>query len=501
MHIIVSGATGFLGRALLLHLASIGARVTAWVRDVPRARDLLGPDVELIATSDHDGLARAVAAADVVVHLAGESIVDGRWSAQRKQTLLDSRVTTAEHLLDAIRRRQTKLPLLLSASAVGYYGDRGNEVLSEVATAGVGFAAALCQQWEQAALTSDEWVERSACLRIGVVLGRHGGALPTLARISRMWLGGPLGRGEQWVPWIHIDDAVAAIGHVIATPTLRGPINVVSPNPVHQRELATCVGITLSRPARLPTPTAIIRLLLGEAATLVLSSQRAVPTALLRSGFAFRFTNVGSAIDDLLRNDRAVVIRRLRRGDAPRSPYLEGHTPSHVLVARTKIERPLEDIIGFFADPENLALLTPPTMSFAIKTPRPIEMAVGAVIDYRISLSGVPMTWRTVIERWQPGEMFVDAQHRGPYASWWHEHRFSRDGAHTVMDDAVYYAAPLGLLGRIVNRLFIAAMLRDIFAYRNHAVRLRFAPNKQHDRGQRPHRVEDSAPTRQTLSG
>ena len=144
-----------------------------------------------------------------------------------------------------------------------------------------------------------------------------------------------------------------------------------------------------------------------------------------------------------------------------------------MLAARTELDRPLGEVMAFFATADNLSLLTPPNLAFAIQTPRPIAMTEGTKIDYRIGLLGIPMTWKTVIERWEP-HLFVDAQHRGPYASWWHEHRFHREGDRTVMLDVVYYAPPLGPLGRIANRLFIAPMLRDIFAFRSQAVRLRF---------------------------
>jgi hypothetical protein len=476
MKIVVSGATGFVGRALLLHLRGLGHELTAWVRDVARAEGELGPDVTCVAARDERG--RAVLAADAVIHLAGAPIVGPRWSAARKAELHASRVDTAAILVAAMRARPRPLPVFVSASAVGYYGDRGDATLSEDAAPGEGFAATLCQAWEEAARAAGPAATRIVCARIGIVLGRHGGALASLGRVTRLGLGGPIAGGAQWVPWIHLDDVVGALAHALVTPSVAGPINLVAPLPVRQRDLARALGRALHRPAFAPAPRLALRAILGEAATVLLASQRAIPTALLASGYRFAFPALDGALDDLVRNDHGVAIRRLRRGEAPTSDYLARRRPRYVLVARTVLPCPLAEVMPFFAAAENLQLLTPPSLRFAIMTPRPIAMRAGAVIDYRIKLSGVPMTWRTVIERWAPAEIgaasFVDAQHRGPYRCWWHEHHFRADGDRTIMEDVVYYAPPLGPLGAIANALFVAGQLRDIFAYRASAVRLRF---------------------------
>jgi uncharacterized protein (TIGR01777 family) len=471
MQLVVSGATGFVGRALLLALAGAGHQVTAWVRDAARAAAELGPDVAVVV--DRAALGAAVAVADGVIHLAGAPILGPRWSLARRRELRDSRVGTAAALIEAVRARSRPLPVFLSASAVGYYGDRGDALLAEDATPGEGFAAELCQAWETAAEAARPFARRVVTTRIGIVLGRHGGALGPLARVTRLGLGGKLGGGRQWVPWIHLDDVVGGIVHAL-TSAVDGPVNLVAPEAVRQGELARALGRALRRPAFVPTPGFAVRLALGEAAELLLGGQRVTPTALLASGYRFAFPTLEGALDDLLRDDHGVAIRRLRPGEAPTSEYLAARRPTHVLTATTRLARPLAEVAPFFAAAENLQLLTPPTLRFAIKTPRPIAMAAGTTIDYRIKLSGVPMTWRTVIERWEPGVSFVDAQHRGPYRAWWHEHRFRAEGEGTVMEDAVYFAAPLGVLGRIAGVLFIHPMLRDIFAYRAQQVRLRF---------------------------
>ena len=473
MHVVLSGATGLVGRALSSHLVGQGHCVTAWVRNVERARSELGPELGYVATTDGEALAAAIATADAVVHLAGAPIVGKRWSTARKRELIDSRVETSRLLVEAIRRRATPLAALITASAVGYYGDRGAELLTETDAPGTGFAAELCEQWEAAALSVGPAARRVVLARIGIVLARNGGAFGPLARLARLGLAGPIAGGTQWIPWIHLDDVVRALSFAIVTPQLEGPVNVVGPSPVPQRAFARAFGRAFQRPAVLPAPRFAMRAMLGEAAAVLLASQRAMPVVLERHGFQFSFPQLESALDDLVQ-DHDLAIRRIAKSDLPATPYLDAHRARYVLVARTVVERPLAEVMEFFSNAENLSRLTPPELEFAIQTPRPIAMGAGTVIDYQIRLSRIPLRWRTVIEQWEPGVMFVDAQHRGPYACWWHEHRFRSEGARTIMEDRVYYAPPLGILGWIANRLFVAGQLRDIFAYRSHAIRMRF---------------------------
>jgi len=484
MHVLLTGATGFIGRALSLRLARDGHQITAWVRDPVRARSVLGPDCHLIPSDDADGLRRAVAAADAVVNLAGEPIVGGvlrgRWTPRRKARLLASRLDPTRALVAAIRAaaRFGRAPALVSASAVGWYGDRGDEVLSEGARPGEGFAAELCRVWEDAASEAG-LSTRVVLARIGIVLGREGGALAKLLPVSRAMLGGPIAGGAQWIPWIHIDDLVEGLLHAIVTPSLEGPVNLVGPAPVRQRDFARAIGRAVGRPAIAPTPGFALRAVLGEAASVLIGSQRALPSALLASGYAFRHAELDAALRDLTTTS-GVELRRMRRDEAPASSYARARKPRYVLIARTELAAPLARVFPFFASAANLQLLTPPDMAFQIETPQPITMAANAVIDYRLRILGVPARWRTVIEKWSsprsgdPQAMFVDSQHRGPYRAWWHEHWFEQDGERTVMQDVVYYAPPLGLLGAIANKLVVTGQLRRIFGYRSAMIRQRF---------------------------
>lgn len=486
MQVVVTGATGFIGRALCLRLMRDGHEVTAWVRNLERARSLLGPDVRLVATTDQDGLVEAVVRSAAVFNLAGEPIVGGvvrgRWTRARKAALLASRLDPTLAMVKAVREaaRRGAAPVLVSASAVGWYGDRGDETLNEEATPGTGFAAELCAAWERAALAAQA-VTRVVVARIGIVLGREGGALASLMPLARALLAGPIAGGKQWVPWIHLDDVVEALVHLWATPSLHGPVNLVGPSPVRQRELAHAIGRAVERPAVIPAPKLALRLVLGEAASVLTASQRAVPAALLVSGFTFRFRKLDDALRDLT-TTHGLALRPLAEDEAPDAGYVRARRPRYVLVSRTELAAPLSRVFPFFSSAENLQLLTPPGMAFQITSPRPIVMGANTLIDYRLQILGIPARWRTVIEAWRSprGEgthadaMFVDAQLRGPYRAWWHEHRFRQEGDRTVMEDVVYYAPPLGPLGTMANRLVVEGQLRRIFGYRAAMIRQRF---------------------------
>ncbi len=470
--ILVTGATGFVGRALLLRLARDRRQVTALVRDPARARRLLGDDVTLVPAGDRAALAAAVADADAVINLAGEPIADRRWTSARKRALRDSRVGVTEALAEAARARPTPPPVLVSASAVGIYGDRGNQRLDERAAPGEGFAAELCTAWERAA--REVGAARTVLLRIGVVLGAEGGALARLVPLVRTRLAGPIGGGRQWVPWIHLADLVELIVRAIDEPRWSGPVNAVAPHPVTQRALMRVLAEGFGGAAVVPAPALAVRAVLGERARLLLDSARVEPAAALARGHHFAFPTLSDAVRDLAGRG-AVSIERVAADEVPDVAYLAARRPRYVLESTVSLAAPLDEVFDFFSDAGNLERLTPPTLGFRILTPQPIAMAEGATIDYSVSINRVPTPWRSVIARWQPGACFVDAQERGPYRAWWHEHHFAPGApGTTVVHDRVYYAPPLGPLGRIAHAVFVRRMLQRIFTFRRQAMALRF---------------------------
>jgi len=470
---LVLGATGFIGRALVLGLQGSGHRVSVLARSVDHARALLPAGVDVIDFGDDTALDAAVRDTDAIVNLAGESIAGKRWTAGRKNALIESRVAVTERLVASIAKREQLLPVLVSASAIGAYGDRGDDELDDSSSTGTGFAAELCRAWEAAARPAA--AGRVVITRFGVVLGRGGGALDPLVRLSRLGLGGAIGAGAQWVSWIHLEDLVAAVICAIGDPRIAGAIAVTAPMPVRQRELAQAIARAVDHSIELPAPAFAVKLVLGEASSMLLASQRVVPRALVLGGFHHTFPQLDDALADLIYE--TVEIERTQTDELPDASYLRARRPRYTLHARTELDAPLAEVFPFFAAPGNLAALTPADLAFQIEEPCG-DIECNTVIDYKIRVAGIPLHWRTRIERWVPGVMFVDAQEAGPYRAWWHEHRFTERDGKTIMDDIVHYAPPLGLIGAIANRLVVERMLRRIFGYRRTAIRLRFASRK-----------------------
>jgi hypothetical protein len=344
-------------------------------------------------------------------------------------------------------------------------------VLTEDDAPGDDFLAGVCATWESEARRAESLGVRVVTPRIGVVLGRGGGALGTMLPFFRAGLGGPVGSGSQYIAWIHLDDLVELLAAAVTDRRYRGPYNATGPDPVTFRTFAAALGRALRRPAFLPVPGLAVKAVFGEAASTVLEGQRAVPGRATAAGFRHRFVTVDEALRDVLRNP-GIAISPVDR-EVPDAEYLRRRTPAFVLETRTELARPLDEVFAFFSRPENLGLITPPGMRFRI-TRAPERVGAGAEIAYRLRVGPVPIAWRTRIDAWEEGRRFVDSQVEGPYASWWHEHSFRADGDRTIMTDRVFYAPPLGVVGRVANTLFVAGQLREVFGYRAGIMRLRF---------------------------
>lgn len=300
-HVAITGASGFLGNALSRVLAADGVRVTPLVRRTPRPGEVRWDPA---APADLTPLG----AVDAVIHLAGANIAGGRWTRRRTHDIRESRRNGTTSLVASLLRLSTPPPTLLSASAIGIYGDRGDEVLTERSETGTGFLAEVGREWEGATEPAARAGMRVATLRTGIVLATEGGALPRMALPFRYGVGGRLGGGRQWVSWILLDDWIAACRHALATTALRGPLNLVAPLPSTNSEFTAELARALRRPAIAPVPAWLLRLALGRLADeALLASQRAVPEQLLRSGFRFRAPALRDALAELFPGRGAVL--------------------------------------------------------------------------------------------------------------------------------------------------------------------------------------------------
>src|SRR5580692_4059287 len=293
--ILVSGASGLIGTALLPALKASGHEVACLVRGPASGKEQIPWDpARPLAPQSVSGF-------DAVIHLAGESIV-GRWSEPKKRRIRESRVQGTRQLTEALVQAPERPQLLISASAIGYYGDRGEETLREDSASGGGFLAGVCREWEAATAAAAQAGIRAVQMRFGLVLSSSGGALQKMLPPFRMGFGGNIGDGRQWMSWIDIDDLVGAVQHVIKTETLRGPVNVVGPNPVTNAEFTKTLASVLSRPAILPMPAFAARLAFGQMGDeLLLGSQRVEPAKLLASGYVFQKPELRTALEGILK--------------------------------------------------------------------------------------------------------------------------------------------------------------------------------------------------------
>jgi len=298
MKALVTGGTGFVGRRLLERLD----HPVLLSRNVERAQRAVGHLCGRVLGWDPlDGPppAEAFDGVDVVMHLAGESVAEGRWTVAQKRRIRDSRVIGTRHLVAGLAKAPARPRVLVSASAVGYYGDRGEEELTEAAAPGGDFLADVCVEWEREALAAASAGVRVVTMRTGIVLGM-GGALAKMLTPFRLGAGGPLGNGRQWMPWIHVDDVAGLYLHAASDEAVRGPLNTVAPQPVRNSEFTKALGKALHRPAFMPAPYIGLRLLFGEFAKVLFASQRVVPRVAQQTGYAFEFPEILAALQNIL---------------------------------------------------------------------------------------------------------------------------------------------------------------------------------------------------------
>jgi uncharacterized protein len=293
--VLLTGASGLIGSALQPSLRASGFQVTCLVRGPASGEDQIQWDLSRPLPPD------SIPAFDAVIHLAGETVAS-RWTGAKKAKIRNSRVLSTRNLAHSLAHARKPPRVLITASAVGYYGDRADELLNEKSTSGAGFLADVCREWEAANQPATDAGVRTVQIRTGVVLSAQGGALQKMLPPFRLGVGGNLGSGRQWMSWIHIQDVVGAIHHILKNDLLQGPVNMTSPKPVPNAEFTKILASVLSRPAIFPVPAFAAKLLFGQMATeVLLAGQRVEPARLIISGYPFQYSDLRKALEAVLK--------------------------------------------------------------------------------------------------------------------------------------------------------------------------------------------------------
>ncbi|OFZ18896.1 MAG: TIGR01777 family protein [Bdellovibrionales bacterium RBG_16_40_8] len=453
MKIIVTGGTGFLGSRLIEALLKNNHNVVLITRQSPAQ---LGPSpCRAIRWPLQSKLEEEVLKdCEVVINLAGESIANGRWSSARKLGIRRSRIQLTNEIVD-IMRSSTKLHTFISASAIGFYGHRKSELLTESSHAGYGFLANVCRDWESAALSLKRENLRTILLRTGIVLGRGGGFLEKIEPIYKMWAGGPIGAGDQFMSWIHINDWVRAVIFCLDNKNIVGPVNLVATEPVTNRSFSSLYAKLFRQPLQITTPKFAIKLALGEMAALALDSQNVRPEKLHQHGFKFNFPYLREALEDIY-------------------DYAEQKYRVHEFYsASVWVPEIIDKVFTFFAAVENLERMSPPQMNFRVVSKSTTQMAKGTLVDYKLKTHGVSLKWRSRIMRWEPPHLFSDTQDIGPFKYWHHTHEFITQGRGTLIKDKLHYRLPLRVFGRLGLPL-IKKDIKNIFNYRKRVLQKMF---------------------------
>lgn len=301
--IIITGATGLIGQQLTIKLTDMDYKITIFTRNPDNAQKKL-PNVHKVVKWEYDYVdewLHELESVDAVIHLAGANLSTKRWNKEYKKLLYDSRIISTKKLIEAIKTVERKPKVFITASAIGYYGNRSDEILTEESEAGKDFLANLCNDWEKEAKNVEQFGVRSVQIRTGLALSRNEGALKQMLPAFKYFIGGPLGNGKQWYSWLHIEDIVNVYVKALESEILSGPINAVSPNPVTMKKFAKILGDVLHRPSFFSVPKIILLPVIGQVAEVVTSSQRVVPEKLLNSSFKFKFEKLEDALRDILK--------------------------------------------------------------------------------------------------------------------------------------------------------------------------------------------------------
>ncbi len=447
MKVLLTGATGLVGREVGKLLAAKGHEIFVISRNAEKARLECPFPCHIISGSlDQSAVQDAqLNEVEAVIHLAGESVAEARWSVEKKKRIHDSRALGTKNLIDSLQ--QASLKVFISTSASGYYGDRGDELLSETAQPGNDFLATVCKDWEAPVLAAKNNLPtcRFVIFRVGMVVSPFGGAMLKMISPFRRGVGGAVGSGKQFMSWIHITDLAAAYVQAIDDSRFAGVFNAVSPEPVTNQHFSKTLAEALGSSLAVAIPAFAIKALFGEMSHVLLSSQRLENKKLAEVQFRYQYPTVAAALAQV------------------GSFYVDG---DEIYLVEQFLPAARKDVFPFFSEAKNLEELTPPLLQFKVLRMSTENIQSGTLIDYRLKIHGVPVNWRTEILNWQPISKFTDTQLKGPYTKWHHTHEFFDMAGGTLMTDLVRYKLPLGIAGWAVGGAFVAKDVKQIFAYR-----------------------------------
>lgn len=441
MKILITGATGLIGREIGKVLVAKGHQLLVVSRDAEKAREILPFPCEVVLGDLKKGPLddERLASVDAVINLMGESVAGSRWTKEKKENIYKSRVIGTRHLIASL---SNSVKAIISGSAVGYYGSRSDETLTESSTAGSDYLAKVCDDWEAEV---QKGPGRKVCIRTGIVLSPYGGALEQMLFPFRAGVGGALGDGQHWMSWIHIDDIVGLFVFALENESVQGALNGVAPEPMTNREFSQNLASAVGSKLGVSVPTFALKALFGEGSEVVLSSQRVSCEKAQSLGYRFSYVNLKKCLDETL------------------APWRAGED---IFYAEQFIPLSPEKVFPFFKEAHNLEKITPPLLSFHIESVSTPELQQGTKIDYRLKIHGVPAHWRTEIDEWSPPYKFVDNQLQGPYNLWHHTHEFRPFCGGTLMVDRVRYRLPLGKAGWLAAGKWVRKDVENIFAFR-----------------------------------
>jgi uncharacterized protein (TIGR01777 family) len=462
MKILITGATGFIGKELGKSLVSQGHQVVVVSRSIQLARVHCPFPAEFIEWSGVEPLEHPfLDSVQGVIHLMGQNLSEGRWTNDVKQKLVNSRVDSTIFLREAFERRAGLLQFWIQGSAIGYYGSSdSSQVFDESSSKGEGFLADLCEEWESSLHSTQSDFEsiRKVILRTGVVLSHQGGALEKMMNPLLAGVGGVVAGGRQRMSIIHLNDLVNFICSAVSHEHIRGVYNLVSSEPVEQRDLIHLLSDQLFISSGVGVPSFAIRLAMGEMGDLVLQDQAVISKRIPETGFHWKYPGLKEIVAEVAQwyLDPSRVNEKTPK-------------PAHLMYSEQFLPLPRNQVFGFFSDAKNLEKITPDFLHFSIMGMSTDQIEKNTKITYRLKLHGIPFQWLTDIAVWEPPYRFVDQQIKGPYQLWYHEHSFEEVPGGTLMKDWVRFRLPFGKAG-LVGLPKVLADVSRIFAFRTEII-------------------------------